>query len=99
MKIHRKQFLHLVASAATLLAASRIARAQTYPARPVQLVVPLAPAGTTDLLARLMGQWLSERLGQQFIIEKRKPMASLPLGALSPILASRVVSSAAVWAG
>jgi tripartite-type tricarboxylate transporter receptor subunit TctC len=50
---------------------SRIARAQAYPARPVHLIVPIAPAGAGDILARLMGQWLSERLGQQFIIDNR----------------------------
>jgi tripartite-type tricarboxylate transporter receptor subunit TctC len=50
---------------------SRVARAQAYPERPVRIIVPAAPAGPTDILARLMGQWLSERLGQQFIIENR----------------------------
>src|SRR2546430_14782826 len=50
---------------------SNIARAQAYPARPVRIIVPLAPAGTVDIMARLMGQWLSERLDQQFVIENR----------------------------
>jgi tripartite-type tricarboxylate transporter receptor subunit TctC len=68
---HRRQFLHLAAGAAALPAVSRIARAQAYPARPVHLIVPIAPAGAGDILARLMGQWLSERLGQQFIIDNR----------------------------
>jgi tripartite-type tricarboxylate transporter receptor subunit TctC len=67
----RRQFLHLAAGAAALPAISRIARAQTYPARPVRIVVGSAPAGGTDILARLIGQWLSERLGQPFIIENR----------------------------
>jgi len=71
MKHPRRRFLHLSLAAAVCASSSRFARAQTYPTRPVQLVVPFAPAGTTDLLARLMGQWLSERLGQQFIIENR----------------------------
>ena len=71
MKLPRRKFLHLAAGAAALPAVSRIARAQAYPARPVHLIVPIAPAGAGDILARLMGQWLSERLGQQFIIDFR----------------------------
>jgi tripartite-type tricarboxylate transporter receptor subunit TctC len=71
MQLPRRKFLHLAAGAAALPAVSRIARAQTYPARPVRLIVPVAPAGTSDIVARLMGQWLSERLGQPFIIENR----------------------------
>jgi len=68
---HRRRFLRLAAGAAALPAVSRIARAQAYPTRPVHLIVPLAPGGATDIVARLMGQWLSERLGQPFIIENR----------------------------
>ena len=68
---HRRQFLHLAAGAAALPAVSRNARAQAYPSRPVRLIVPLGPAGATDITARLIGQWLSERLGQQFVIENR----------------------------
>jgi tripartite-type tricarboxylate transporter receptor subunit TctC len=71
MKLPRRQFLHLAASAATLPAVSRFAWAQTYPTRPLRVIVPFAPAGVTDILARLMGQWLSERLGQPFIIDNR----------------------------
>ena len=71
MKLPRRQFLHLAAGAAALPAFSRVACAQTYPSRPVRLIVPLAPAGGTDILARLMGQWLSERLGQPFVIDNR----------------------------
>ncbi len=68
---HRRRFLHLVAGAATLPAVSRIAMAQAYPSRPVRIVVGFAAGGPTDILARLVGQWLSERLGQQYVIENR----------------------------
>jgi tripartite-type tricarboxylate transporter receptor subunit TctC len=71
MKIPRRQFLHLAAGAAALPAVSRVARAQTYPARPVRWIVGYAPGGGNDIVARLMGQWLSERTGQSFIIENR----------------------------
>jgi len=71
MTLPRRRFLHLVASAAALPALSRFAWAQTYPARPVRIIVGFAAASGADILARLMGQWLSERLGQQFIIENR----------------------------
>src|SRR5450631_4340424 len=68
---HRRQFLHLAAGAAALPVVSRIARAQTYPTRPVRIIVGYPPGGGSDIIARLIGQWLSERLGQQFIIENR----------------------------
>jgi tripartite-type tricarboxylate transporter receptor subunit TctC len=71
MKLPRRQFLHLAAGAAVLPTVSRVARAQAYPTRPVRLIVPFGPAGATDITARLIGQWLSERLGQQFVIENR----------------------------
>ena len=79
MKLPRRTFLHVAAGVAALPAISRIARAQAYPTRPVRVIVPFAPAGTTDIAARLMGQWLSERLGQQFVIENR-PGASTMIG-------------------
>jgi tripartite-type tricarboxylate transporter receptor subunit TctC len=79
MKLPRRNFLHLAASAAALPTVARIAWAQTYPTRPVRVIVPFAPAGDTDLVARLMGQWLTERLGQPFIIENR-PGAGTNIG-------------------
>jgi tripartite-type tricarboxylate transporter receptor subunit TctC len=66
-----EQVLHLAAGAAALSGVSRIARAQPYPTRPVRIIVGFAPGGGTDIMARLIGQWLSERLGQQFVIENR----------------------------
>ena len=80
MRPPRRQFLRLAAGAAALPALSHIARAQNYPARPVRLVVGFAPAGAQDVLARLIGQWLSERLGQQFIVDNR-PGAGGNIGA------------------
>jgi tripartite-type tricarboxylate transporter receptor subunit TctC len=71
MKLPRRQFLHLAAGAIALPVVLRIAQAQTYPSRPVRLIVGYAPGGGTDITARLIGQWLSERLGQPFIIENR----------------------------
>jgi tripartite-type tricarboxylate transporter receptor subunit TctC len=71
MKLPRRQFLHLTAGAAALPAMSRSAWAQTYPARPVRIISPFGTAGANDLVARLIGQWLSERFGQQFVIENR----------------------------
>ena len=68
---HRRQFLHLAAGIAALPAASRMAWAQSYPSRPVRIIVGYAPGGATDISARLIGQWLSERLGQPFIIDNR----------------------------
>jgi tripartite-type tricarboxylate transporter receptor subunit TctC len=68
---HRRRFLHLAASAAALPAVSRMARAQSYPTRPVRWIVGFSPGGSADIHARLIAQWLSERLGQQFIIENR----------------------------
>ncbi|HMG80837.1 MAG TPA: tripartite tricarboxylate transporter substrate binding protein [Xanthobacteraceae bacterium] len=71
MTLPRRKFLHLTASAMALPALSRVARADTYPSHPVRLLVGFAAGSTTDILGRLIGQWLSQRLGQQFIIENR----------------------------
>ena len=87
MTFHRRKFLHLAASAAALPAISRIARADTYPSHPVRLVVGFAAGSTTDILARLMGQWLSQRLGQQFVIENR-PGAGGNIGAETVVKAA-----------
>src|SRR5262245_50633514 len=69
MNLPRRWFLHLAAGAAALPAVSRIALAQAYPTRPVRLLIGFAPGGTQDVVGRLLGQWLTERLGQQVIIE------------------------------
>src|SRR5215475_5802078 len=80
MNLPRRTFLRLAAGVAALPAACRIASSQTYPSRPVRILVGFAAGGTTDIAARLIGQWLSERLGQQFVIENR-PGASANLAA------------------
>src|SRR6516162_6117251 len=72
--MRRREFITLIggtAAAAALPAISHVARAQTYPTRPVHLIVGFAPGGFTDITARLIGPWLSERLGQQFVVENR----------------------------
>ena len=76
MKLPRRNFLHLAASAAALPAVSRIAWAQAYPSRPVRLIIGFAAGGTQDVIGRLLGQWLTERLGQQVFIENRPGAAS-----------------------
>src|SRR6266581_2720655 len=83
---HRRQFLQLAAGAAALPAVSKIAQAQAYPTRPVRLIVGFAPGGSADITARLIGQWLSERLGQAVIIENRP-------GARTNIAVQAVVNS------
>jgi len=76
MKLPRRNFLHLAAGAAALPAVSRFARAQAYPTRPVRIIVGFAAGGPADIVARLIGQWLSERLGQQFVVENRTGAAT-----------------------
>jgi tripartite-type tricarboxylate transporter receptor subunit TctC len=88
MKLHRRRWLRLLAGAATLpLAVPSLALAQAYPRRPVRILVGFAAGGGADILARLVGQWLSERLGQQFIVENR-------VGAASNIAAETAVNAA-----
>jgi tripartite-type tricarboxylate transporter receptor subunit TctC len=88
MKLPRRTFLHLAASAAALPAVSPVARAQAYPTRPVRIIVGFAAGGPADVVARLIAQWLSDRLGQSFIIENRT-------GAATNIAAEAVVRAAA----
>src|SRR5580658_6955367 len=71
MNFDRRRFLHLAAGAVAPMALARVARAETYPARPVRLIVPVAPGGALDIIARVIGQRLSEQLGQPFVIENR----------------------------
>jgi tripartite-type tricarboxylate transporter receptor subunit TctC len=86
MKLPRRKFLQLATGAAAMPAVSRIARAQAYPSRPVRVIVGFAPAGATDIFTRLISQWLSERLGQQFVVENRP-------GAATNLAAEAVVRS------
>src|SRR5947207_2279389 len=85
---HRRKFLHLTAGAVALPAVSRVARAQAYPARHVRIVVGFPAGGVTDITARLIGQWLSERLGQPFVVENR-------VGASTNLAVEAVVRAAA----
>ena len=71
MKLPRRQVLHLMAGAAALPAVSRVARAQTYPARPVRILVGFAAGQAIDIIVRVIAQWLSDQLGQQFVVENR----------------------------
>ena len=86
MKLPRRTFLHLAAGAPALPVLSRIARAQSYPTRPVRIIVGFAAAGPTDFAARLIGQWLSERFGSQFVVENR-PGASGNIGTKGVVMA------------
>ena len=87
MKLLRRQFLQLSMGAAALTSVARPAFAQAYPTRPVRIIVGFAPGGATDIVARLMGQWLSERFGQQFVVENR-PGASTNIATEAVVNAS-----------
>src|ERR1700693_5685875 len=71
MKLPRRQFLHLAVGTVVLPDVTRVAKTETYPTRPVRVIVAFAAGGPNDIIARLMGRWLSERFGQQFVIENR----------------------------
>jgi tripartite-type tricarboxylate transporter receptor subunit TctC len=86
MKLSRRQFLHLTAGAAALPAVSRFAWAESYPTRPVHLIVGFPPGGPTDIFARLIGDWLSKRFGQPFVIENR-PGAGSTIGVATVVSA------------
>ena len=88
MKLPRREFLHLAASAAAFPSLSHVAWAQSYPVRPVRMIVGFAPGGATDIVARLIGQWLSDRLGKPFVVENR-------IGAGGNIATEAVARSAA----
>ena len=88
MSLARRRFLHLAAGVVALPAIARAASAQAYPARPVRFIVPFSPGGVSDIIGRLMGQWLSDRLGQPFLIENRP-------GAGSNVGTEAVVNAAA----
>src|SRR5438477_1685108 len=87
VRIPRRQFLNLAACAIALPAVSRLAKAQSYPTRAVRLVVGYPAGGAADIVARLMAQWLSERLGQQFIVENR-PGANTNIGTAAVVRAT-----------
>ncbi|MGB9389915.1 MAG: hypothetical protein WCB70_07970 [Xanthobacteraceae bacterium] len=77
MELPRRKFLHLAVSTAALPVASHLVWAQSYPSRPVRIIVGFAPGGTSDISARLVGPWLSERLGRQFITENKTGAAGI----------------------
>jgi tripartite-type tricarboxylate transporter receptor subunit TctC len=87
MTFTRRKYLGLVATTTVLSGISQIARAEVYPTRPIQLIVPFTPGGTTDIVARLVGQWLSERLGQPVVVENR-PGAGTNIGTEAVVKAS-----------
>jgi hypothetical protein len=100
LKLSRHQFLHLAAGAAALPTVSRIARAQVYPTRPVRMIVGWAPGGGADIVARLIGQWLSDKLRQSFLIDNRPgaSKARLKRGPLDPgIAAGFNIRVASTW--
>ena len=98
MKLSRRQSLHLAAGAAALSAVSKNATAQTYPTRPVRIIVPVGPAGASDITARVMGQWLSKRLGQPFVIENR-PGVGGNIGTEAAVRAPRRLHAHCYWSG
>jgi tripartite-type tricarboxylate transporter receptor subunit TctC len=96
---HRRQFLHLAAGAAALPAVSHIARAEMYPSRPVHLMVGFAAGDGYDIVARLIGQWLSERLGEPFVIESRPGPGTNIATEASSVVMPHVANSTWSWRG
>jgi tripartite-type tricarboxylate transporter receptor subunit TctC len=99
MKLPRRKFLHLAAGIGALPAVSRIATAQAYPSRPVHLMVGFAAGGGYDIVARLIGQWLSERLGQPFVIENRPGAGTNIAAEASSVVMPHVANSTWSWLG
>ena len=93
MKFPRRRFLHLAAGAAALPFAPHVARAQAYPSRPVRIIVGFPAGGSGDISARLISQWLSERLGQQFVIDNR-PGGGTNIGTEAVVRARRRIHAA-----
>jgi Tripartite tricarboxylate transporter family receptor len=93
MKLPRRNFLHLAAGATAVPAVSRIARAQAYPSRPVRIIVGFPPGQSADISERLLGQWLSDRLGQSFVIDNRPGVAGITIGTEAVVKAAAATSA------
>jgi Tripartite tricarboxylate transporter family receptor len=93
MKLPRRTFLHLAAGAAALSGVSRIAWAQAYPSRPVRIIVGFLPGQSADISERLLGQWLSDRLGQSFVIDNRPGVAGITIGTEAVVKAAAATSA------
>ena len=94
MKLPRRQFLGLAAGAAALPAVSHVAQAQAYPTRPVRLIIGIVPGSGPDIVGRLLGQWLSDRLGRPFVIENRPGAGTNIAAAARPIVDNKLLPEA-----